>query len=245
MEKNIIFGIRPVAEAIEAGRQIEKVYFKKGADGQLLVELRDLCRREHISSQEVPGEKLDYLTRGVHQGVVARMAAIGYVDLQDMLDSVPEGETPLLVLCDGVTDIRNFGAIARSAECAGAHGLIMPVKNSAPVNAEAVKSSAGALNIIPVCRVGSVRNAIRTLQAAGLQAVAADEKANKEIFYYDMDKPTVLILGSEDQGISKEVLKICDGYVSIPMKGKVGSLNVSAAAAVMLFETVRQRSAKK
>ncbi len=245
MENNIIFGIRPVFEAIEAGRQIEKIFFKKGSDGQLINELRALCRKEHIATQEVPGEKLDRLVRGNHQGVIARTAAIDYMELTDLLSAIPEGQAPLLVLCDGVTDVRNFGAIARSAECAGAHGLIVPMKNAAPVNAEAIKSSAGALNVIPVCRVGSVRNTIKTLQTEGLQAVAATEKANKEVFWYDLSQPTVIVMGSEDKGISKEVLKLCDAEVAIPIKGKIGSLNVSAAAAVMLFEAVRQRANKK
>jgi 23S rRNA (guanosine2251-2'-O)-methyltransferase len=242
--KNIIFGIRPVIEAIEAGREIEKIYFRKGTDGQLISELRAVAHRARIPSQEVPGEKLDRLTRGAHQGVVARVAQVDYAELDDILTAVPEGAAPLLVLLDGVTDVRNFGAIARSAECAGAHGLIVPLKNAAPVNAEAVKSSAGALSRIPVCRVGSVRNTIKTLQNAGLQAVAATEKANKELFYADLKAPTVLVMGSEDKGVSKEVLKLCDMELSIPMRGHTGSLNVSAAAAVMLFETVRQRGLK-
>lgn len=241
---NIIYGIRPVAEAVEAGRQIEKVYFRKGADGLLISELRALCARRHIHVQEVPVEKLDRLTRGAHQGVVAQAAAIDYLPLEEMLARVPEGEVPLFVLCDSVTDVRNFGAIARSAECAGAHGIIMPLKNSAPVNAEAIKSSAGALSRIPVARVGSVRNAIKFFQSAGVQAVAASEKANKELFFYDLRRPTLIVMGSEEKGVSGEVLKTCDALVSIPMRGKVESLNVSAAAAVMLFETLRQRLAK-
>ena len=156
MDSNLIFGIRPVAEAIEAGKQIEKLYIRKGAEGQLMQELKDLCMRHRLHYQEVPVEKLNRLTRGNHQGVVAQTAAIEYVQLTDILERVPEDETPLVVLFDGVTDVRNFGAIARSAECAGAHGLITPLKNSAPVNAEAIRSSAGALTTIPVCRVGSV-----------------------------------------------------------------------------------------
>ncbi len=237
-----IYGLRPVFEAIEAGKNIEKVYFKKGAEGQLISELRDLCRSKRITVQEVPAEKLDWLTRrATHQGVVAQMALIEYADLNEVLESIPEGDDPLIVVFDGVTDIRNFGAVARSAECAGAHALIVPVKNAAPVNADAVKSSAGALTRIPVCRVGSIRSAIKTLQAHEILVVAATEKANKELFFADLKGPTALVMGSEDQGISSEVLKICDQQVSIPMKGKVASLNVSAAAAVMLFEAVRQR----
>lgn len=158
-----------------------------------------------------------------------------------MLAGIPEDETPLVVVFDGVTDVRNFGAIARSAECAGAHGLIMPVKNSAPVNAESMKSSAGALSVIPVSRVGSVRNTLRILQSEGMQIVAATEKSNTLLFEADLTKPTALVMGSEDVGISKEVLKMCDLQLAIPIVGSIESLNVSAAAAVMLFETARQR----
>ena len=136
MTENLVFGIRPVVEAIEAGKQIEKLYIRKGAEGQLMTELRDLCLRHRIRTQEVPVEKLNRLTRGNHQGVVAQISPIGYVELNDILERVPEDETPLIVLFDGVTDVRNFGAIARSAECAGAHGLIVPLKNAAPVNSE-------------------------------------------------------------------------------------------------------------
>ena len=238
----MIFGLRPIIEAIEAGKQLEKVYLKKGADGVLLNELAELCRSKRIHVPWVPIEKLNYLTRtGNHQGAVALTAAIEYVDVYDMLAGIPEDETPLVVIFDGVTDVRNFGAIARSAECAGAHGLIMPVKNSAPVNAESMKSSAGALSVIPVSRVGSVRNTLKILQSEGLQIVAATEKSNTLLFEADLTKPTALVMGSEDVGISKEVLKMCDLQLAIPIVGSIESLNVSAAAAVMLFETARQR----
>ncbi|MBP3356823.1 MAG: 23S rRNA (guanosine(2251)-2'-O)-methyltransferase RlmB [Rikenellaceae bacterium] len=238
---NIIFGIRPVAEAIESGKQIEKLYIRKGAEGQLMTELKDICYRYRVRYQEVPAEKLNRLVKGNHQGVVARMAAIGYVELNDILERVPDDETPFIVVFDGVTDVRNFGAIARSAECAGAHGLIVPLKNAAPVNAEALKSSAGALNRIPVCRVGSIRNTLKTLQMEGMQIAAATEKSRKLLFDADFCRPTVIVMGSEESGISKEVLKLCDEQLAIPMVGSVESLNVSAAAAVMLFEVVRQR----
>lgn len=239
--ENTVFGIRPVLEAIETGRTIERVYIKKEADGQLISELREIIRRKKIRMQEVPVEKLNRLVKGNHQGVVAQMSAIEYAELTDMLEGISPDETPLLVVFDGVTDVRNFGAIARSAECAGAHGLIVPVKNAAPVNADAIKTSAGALYRIPVCRVGSIRNTIKTLQTEGMQVVAASEKSRRIIYDADFTKPTVLVMGSEDVGISKEVLKICDEQLAIPIVGEIESLNVSAAAAVMLFEVVRQR----
>ena len=241
MDNNLIFGIRPVVEAIEAGREIEKLYIRKGAEGQLMTELRDLCLRHRVHVQEVPVEKLNRLVRGNHQGVVAQIAAIAYVQLDDILERVPDDETPLVVVFDGVTDVRNFGAIARSAECAGAHGLIVPLKNSAPVNAEAIRSSAGALTTIPVCRVGSVRNTLRQLQTEGFQVVAATEKSRKLLYDADLRRPTALVMGAEETGISKEVLKLCDERLAIPLIGRIESLNVSAAAAVMLFEVVRQR----
>ena len=239
--ENIIFGIRPVAEAIEAGKQIEKLYIRKGAEGALMTELRDLCFRHRIRVQEVPVEKLSRLVRGSHQGVVAQIAAIEYVELNDILERVPDDETPLVVLFDGVTDVRNFGAIARSAECAGAHGLIVPLKNAAPVNAEAIRSSAGALTTILVCRVGSIRNTLKLLQTEGFQVVAATEKSRKLLYDADFRRPTVIVMGAEDTGISKEVRKLCDEQRAIPLIGHIESLNVSAAAAVMLFEVVRQR----
>ena len=241
MDNNLIDGIRPVVEAIEAGREIEKLYIRKGAEGQLMTELRDLCLRHRVRVQEVPVEKLNRLVRGNHQGVVAQIAAIAYVQLDDILERVPDDETPLVVVFDGVTDVRNFGAIARSAECAGAHGLIAPLKNSAPVNAEAIRASAGALTTIPVCRVGSIRNTIKTLQAEGFQVVAATEKSRKLLYDADLRRPTALVMGAEETGISKEVLKLCDERLAIPLIGRIESLNVSAAAAVMLFEVVRQR----
>ncbi len=241
MADNIIFGIRPVAEAIEAGRQIEKLYMRKGADGQLMSELRDLCLRHRVRIQEVPIEKLNRLTRGNHQGVVAQIAAIEYAALEDIFERVPDDETPLVVVFDGVTDVRNFGAIARSAECAGAHGLIVPLKNAAPVNSEAIRSSAGALTAIPVCRVGSIRNTLKQLQAEGYKIVAATEKSRKLLYDADFTGPTAIVMGNEERGISREVLKLCDEQIAIPMIGHIESLNVSAAAAVMLFEVVRQR----
>ncbi len=238
---NIIFGIRPVAEAIQSGKQIEKLYIKKGADGQLINELKDICWRYKVRCQEVPIEKLNRLTKGNHQGVVAQMAAIGYVAVEDILDRIPDDETPLIVVFDGITDVRNFGAIARSAECAGAHGLIVPLKNSAPVNADAIKTSAGALHRIPVHRAGSIRNTLKVLAGEGMQIVAATEKSKQLLFDADLTKPTVIVMGSEDVGISKEVLKLCDVQLAIPLVGSIESLNVSAAAAVLLFEAVRQR----
>lgn len=186
MDNDTVFGIRPVIEAIEAGQQIEKVMVKKGAEGQLLSELLEICKAQRIHVQSVPVEKLNRTVKGNHQGVVAQISPIAYADVEDMLAEIPADEQALIVIFDGVTDVRNFGGIARSAECAGAHGLIVPIKNAAPVNADAMKASAGALNNIPVCRVGSIRNTIKMLQSEGIRIVAASEKAEKTLYSADM-----------------------------------------------------------
>lgn len=240
-ESGTIYGLRPVIEAVQSGKRFERVFIKRDADGVLINDLKNMLQRYEINYQEVPIEKLNRLTRGNHQGVVAVAAAIEYCTLEQMLDAIPETEVPLIVVFDGVTDVRNFGAIARSAECAGAHGLIMSLKNSAPVNAEAIKSSAGALSRTAVHRAGSIRNTINELRKCGMQIVAADEKSDTLLYDADLRLPTVVVMGSEEKGISKEVLKLCTTRVAIPLKGQIESLNVSAAAAVILFEAVRQR----
>lgn len=254
--ENVIYGIHPIREAIEMGKPIEKIYFRRSSAAddaryeqrytpnyEALDSIRDMIAGTDIISQDVPPEKLDRLSRrGNHQGVVAVIPAIEYADFNDLVERLSTANVPpLVIVMDSVTDVRNFGAIARSAECAGADAIIMSAKNSAPVNGEAMRSSAGALSIIPVCRVGSLRNSLKTLQLAGMQLVAATEKADKIVFEADLTKPTVIIMGSEDKGISGEVLKMCDAKVSIPLLGKIESLNVSAAASVLLFEAVRQR----
>lgn len=254
--ENIIFGIHPVREAIEAGTEIEKIYFRKTAGETLAAAerahigaanaLREQAAEAGIHIQEVPVEKLNRLTRnGNHQGVVAVVAAISYKDINELAEEletqIAAGEAPLVMLMDSVTDIRNFGAIARSAECAGVAALVMPAKNSAPVNAEAIKSSAGALTLIPVSRVGSLKRAIALLKNIGMQCVAATEKSNTLIYEADLTGPTVIVMGAEDKGISRDILNLCDITAGIPLAGRVESLNVSAAAAVILFEARRQR----
>lgn len=244
-EQLVLFGARPVMEAIDAEKQIDRVYLKKGSDSPLVMRVIEMCRQFNVNFQEVPIEKLNRLTRGNHQGIVAQMSPIEYYDIEDILvDIEKSGETPLIMVMDSVTDVRNFGAIARSAECAGAHALIMSLKNSAPVNGEAIRSSAGALTIIPVCRVGSIRLVLKMLSEKGMQIVAATEKASGTVYDADLTKPTVIVMGSEDKGISKDILKICDSEIAIPIIGSVESLNVSCAASVILFETVRQRMSK-
>lgn len=242
MGKNVIFGVRPIMEAIDAGKEIDRVLLKKGIDSEVIDRLKEMCDEHRIATQYVPVEKLNRMVAGAHQGVVAQISAIEYAEITDVLEDIKAVEgVPLIVVFDGVTDVRNFGAIARSAECAGAQALIVPMKNAAPVNADAIKTSAGALHIIPVCRVGSLRNTLKMLQMEGMQVVVATEKSTTTLYEADFKKPTVIVMGSEDRGVSNEIIKMCDVRLSIPMVGTIESLNVSAAAAVMLFEAVRQR----
>lgn len=244
-EQLILFGARPVMEAIDAEKQIDRVYIKKGSDSPLVIRVVEMCRQFNVNFQEVPVEKLNRLTRGNHQGIVAQMSPIEYYDIENVLDDVEKsGETPLIIVMDSVTDVRNFGAIARSAECAGAHAIVMSLKNSAPVNGEAIRSSAGALTIIPVCRVGSIKLVLKCLSDRGMQIVSATEKVDMMVYDADLAKPTVVVMGSEDKGISKDILKMSDVQVAIPIIGSIESLNVSCAASVILFEAVRQRIIK-
>ena len=240
--ENLIAGLRPVMEAVQAGREVEKVLMKTGLDGDLARTLIALLHERHIPIQHVPVEKLHSLTPNHHQGVVAFTALIPYVALEEVIARVTErGAAPLVALLDGVTDVRNFGAIARSAECAGAHALVLPAKGAAPINADALKTSSGALSRIPVCRTPNLPSAIYYLKDSGLQLVAVTEKAGALLYDCDFRLPTALVMGAEDAGISKTVLKLCDRQARIPLQGAIGSLNVSAAAAVALFEAVRQR----
>jgi 23S rRNA (guanosine2251-2'-O)-methyltransferase len=196
----------------------------------------------HIPIQRVPQEKLDRLTRKNHQGVIAFISAVVYQKLDDIVPFLyEEGKNPFIVLLDGVTDVRNFGAIARSCECAGADAIVIPSHNSVSVNADAVKTSAGALLTLPVCKEASISGAIKFLKDCGYKVVAATEKAENTYTAADYTTPVALVLGSEDQGIAMENLRICDEMVHIPVLGTIGSLNVSAAAAVLMYEVVRQR----
>ena len=240
MDSNLIFGIRPVAEAIEAGKQIEKLYIRKGAEGQLMQELKDLCMRHRLHYQEVPVEKLNRLTRGNHQGVVAQTAAIEYVQLTDILERVPEDETPLVVLFDGVTDVRNFGAIARSAECVGASGIVIPNKRAARVTAATYKSSAGAISHIPVTQVANLVSTIERLKDEGFWVAAATEHASDLIWQSNLKGKIALVMGNEGEGVSRLVLENCDFGVKLPQVGEISSLNVAQASTACMYEWLRQ-----
>ena len=236
-------GRNALTEALKSGRTIDKVFVAAGDTDRSLQRLAAQAKEAGAVVVPVDRRKLDAMsTTRSHQGVIALAAAHDYFTIDDLLEeAASRGENALIVICDELSDPHNLGAIMRTAECAGAHGLITPLKNSAPVNAEAIRSSAGALTTIPVCRVGSIRNTVKQLQLEGFQIVAATEKSRKLLYDADLRKPTVIIMGSEDTGISKEVLKLCDEQLAIPLIGHIESLNVSAAAAVILFEVVRQR----
>ena len=241
---NYIFGIHAVMEAVQAGKDLDKVLVRRGAGSDLLKKLTGVLSGMEISVQQVPVEKLNRITGKNHQGVIAFLSEISYVDISTLLPSIFEsGEDPLILLLDGVSDVRNFGAIARSAECAGVHSIVIPASGSAAINADAIKTSAGALHRIPVCRHRDLLTVTRFLSDSGLRLYAATEKASDSMYDTDMTGPAGLILGSEDTGISPQLLKISDSWISIPMKGTIASLNVSVAAGVILLEMLRQRGA--
>lgn len=239
---NIIFGTRAVIEAINAGKEIDKILIQKGLSNQLFNELRKAVQGKDIPFQFVPQEKLNRISSKNHQGVVAYIAEVTYYEVEEQLAQVFEkGKTPLVLVLDRVTDVRNFGAIARSAECAGVDFIVIPSRGAAQINADAVKTSAGALNRIPVCREENLKNTIEYLKESGLQIIACHEKTESYHFNADLTKPSAIIMGSEENGISNEYLKRSDVQVKIPMVGSIASLNVSVATGIILFEAVKQR----
>ena len=237
-----IFGIHSVLEAIEAGKTIDKLYVKKDLRGDASAGLLSLARERHIPVQRVPLEKLNKITRKNHQGVIAVLSAVAYCRLGTVVPTLYEdGVLPFILVLDGITDVRNFGAMARTAECCGVNAIVIPQRGSVSVGADAVKTSAGALLHVPVCREASLRDAVSYLKDSGYQIVAATEKAAVNYTRGDYTGPVALVMGAEDVGISSEVLALCDTPVSIPMFGHIGSLNVGVAAGVMMYEVVRQR----
>ncbi|MBV6647356.1 MAG: 23S rRNA (guanosine(2251)-2'-O)-methyltransferase RlmB [Cyclobacteriaceae bacterium] len=240
---NLIYGIRAVIEAIKSGQDLERIFIQKGLKGDLISELKGQLRNTNAPMSMVPVEKINRLTRKNHQGVAAFISPVKYHTLSQLVLSLFEnGENPFLVLLDRITDVRNFGAIARSAEGTGAHGIIIPIQEAAQINADSVKTSAGALNLIPVCREHDLKESIKYLKESGFHVVASTEKAEDPLQSADFQGPVCVILGSEEDGISSEVLRVADQLVRVPMKGKIDSLNVSAAAAMAFYEVVRQRS---
>jgi 23S rRNA (guanosine2251-2'-O)-methyltransferase len=241
--KDYIFGIRPIMEAFQAGQEIDKLLVNKELKGDLLKELIAQAKEKNIPVTKVPENKLNRITRKNHQGVIAYMGAIAYASWENVVDACyTKGQAPLLLLLDRITDVRNFGAIARTAEVAGVHGIIVPEKSSAQISSDAVKTSAGALNFIPVSRVRNLYYTLKDLKKMGLNVVGVTEKTHRNVYEADFSAPTVLVMGSEEDGISDELLGLCDEFVKIPVLGQVASLNVSVAAGVAIYEAIRQRT---
>ena len=242
-EKEMIFGIRAVIEAIDAGKTLDKILLRRDMSSSLSRELQQRLEGLTTPVQKVPVEKLNQFTDKNHQGVIAFLSPIEFTSLENLVPMLYEqGKVPFLVVLDGVTDVRNFGAIARTCACAGVDALVIPARGGAAINGDAVKTSAGALHSLPVCKVENMQNALRFLKDSGLTVVAATEHADQLYTEADMTGPLAIVLGSEDKGIFPANLELCDKKVKLPMLGKIESLNVSVAAGVFIYEVVRQRS---
>jgi len=238
----MVFGIRAVIEAIAAGKEVDKVFIKKGLQGDLFQEFMDEVKMHNIPFQFVPIEKLNRITRKNHQGIIAFISPVVYQDAEQLIQMLyDEGKEPFVLVLDQLTDIRNFGAIARTAECVGIDAIIIPDKGGAPINADAIKTSAGALHTVPVCRTSSLFKTVEYLKNSGLKLVAATEKGAQDYDKLDYSGPVALIMGSEDTGISNQILKIVDYKSCIPLKGEIKSLNVSVAAGVLMYEIIKWR----
>lgn len=238
-----LYGMHPVTDAVRQGRKFEKILFKKGLEGEQFRVLLEEVTQRGIPYQFVPVEKMNRLVRGAHQGVIAYLAQIEYVPFEEMVEAALSRKAhPVFLVLDGISDVRNLGAIARSAECAGVDGIVVPARGSAAINADAVKTSAGALLRIPTARVANLRTALYYFRDSEFQIVAVSEKAEDTMYDVNLRKATVLVMGSEGTGISEPVLSLCTVGARIPMVGETGSLNVSVATAVLLFEVVRQRT---
>lgn len=241
-KENFIYGIHPVIEALKSGKEIEKILIQAGLRGEGFQQLHALIREMEIPVQFVPLEKLNRVTWQNHQGVVAMIPEITYQKIESILPFIYEqGKMPLVLMLDHITDVRNLGAIARTAECSGVDAILLAEKGSAQINQDAIKTSAGALYKVPVCRYHSITEFVTFLKNSGLKIIAATEKANSDYSDVDMTQPLALILGSEESGISDELLKAADVLVRIPIKGEIQSLNVSVAAGVIIYEILRQR----
>ncbi|WP_431159233.1 23S rRNA (guanosine(2251)-2'-O)-methyltransferase RlmB [Winogradskyella poriferorum] len=237
-----IFGIRAIIEAIKSEKTIDKVFLQKGSRGELFQELEHLVRTEGINSSYVPIEKLNRLSRGNHQGAVAQISPIEFHNIADLvLNVIESGTTPLFLLLDQLSDVRNFGAIVRTAECTGVSGIIIQKKGGAPINGDTIKTSAGAIFKIPICKVDHIKDAVYHLQSSGIKVIAATEKAEDTIYNLSLNDPCAIIMGSEGRGINPSVLKAVDELAKLPILGDIESLNVSVACGAFLYEAVRQR----
>lgn len=243
MEENLqIFGTRAIIEAIKADKPINKVYLQKGLKNPLSYQLEQLLKENKISVSYVPLEKLNKLSQKNHQGAIAHISPIAFQDFETIVDTILAAkENPLFLLLDQVSDVRNFGAIIRTAECAGVDAIILSKTGAAPINADTIKTSAGAAYTLPLCKVEHLKDALFYLSASNVQSVAATEKSDKNIYELDLKLPTALIMGSEGRGISKSILNMVNEKAKLPIMGKIESLNVSVACGAFLYEIVRQR----
>lgn len=242
----MIYGTRAVMEAIRAGKEIEKIMIQSSLANDLVKELITLARENHVPYTFVPQEKLKKFSTKNHQGVICMLASVTYASLDNVIDrAYSDGREPFLLMLDRVTDVRNFGAIARTAECAGVDGIVIGEKGNAPITSDAMKTSAGALNHLAICREKDLKKTMRYLRENGIRIIACTEKATRTIFDVPLGGPIALIMGSEEDGIADPLLRDADELVKIPMKGKIGSLNVSVATGVAVYEVVRIRSLEK
>jgi 23S rRNA (guanosine2251-2'-O)-methyltransferase len=242
-KSEMIFGVRAVIEAIETGKEIDKILVKRDIQSDLSKELFTALKGKFIPVQRVPVERINRITTKNHQGVVAFVSPITYQQIEGLVPFLfEEGKNPFLVMLDGITDVRNFGAIARTCECAGVNAIIIPVHDSVTVNADAVKTSAGALLTMPVCRERNLTDTVKFLKESGYHIVAATEKGDHLYSEADFSAPTCLIMGAEDTGVAEERLALCDELLKIPMLGKIASLNVSVASGIFIYEAIKQRN---
>lgn len=244
-DSQLVYGRNPVLELIKSGRQVEKIFLQKGLSGPFEIELRNLLKGQDIPVSVVHPMKLNKFTNGNHQGVIAFSSIVEYTELEDLvMHTIESGESPLFLFLDGVTDVRNFGAIIRTAEVFGVHGIIFPAKNSALINQVMIKTSSGALFNIPLVRVKSLHNAIDYLKSSGIEIMVSSLKSENTIFQIDFDGPVCLVVGSEEFGITDHMEKLSDHQFIIPQHGQTDSLNVAVATGIMLYEVQRQRSVK-
>lgn len=241
-KEDFIFGLRPVMEAIEAGKTIDKIFIQGGLQGEIYSELKKLLKKYNIRPNTVPVEKLNRFTRKNHQGVVAFISEIPFYKIEDLLPQIfEEGKIPFLLILDRLTDVRNFGAIARTAECVGIDAIVIPDKGAAPINSDAIKTSAGALYNVKICKENNLAHVVDFLQQSGVTVFAATEKAEKMIYDAHFSEPCAIVMGNEETGISKEVMHHADEKIKLPITGKTQSLNVSVACGAILYEAVRQK----
>ncbi|MCB0503962.1 MAG: 23S rRNA (guanosine(2251)-2'-O)-methyltransferase RlmB [Cyclobacteriaceae bacterium] len=242
IDTDMIFGIRPVVEAIRSGKVFDKLFVQKNLMGDLLKELMQEIKDHRVIYTKVPIEKLNRLTRKNHQGVVGFISPIEFASIENIIDRCfSTGKNPLIIVLDRITDVRNFGAIVRTAECAGVDAVVVPARGAAQISSDAMKTSAGALNHVPICRAFDLKQTLENIQQSGINLVACTEKTNTSVFSADLTLPAAVIMGSEEDGISDEIMKLADQKARIPILGRIESLNVSTSTGIIIYEALRQR----